>query len=185
MSSVYDIEGMEKFLSKWENKVEHAWGVCFFPGLAYYGAGFREKGLALLRRTEPLLAEASCRDKIYGGLMGMYCHDGSREDVYRLWNLCKDFLSFDSFGYSDIIKTFTMKGDLDVAHEVLEEWDTGGGDLDLADFGLRKRYVKEEAEKVVNMLGKKEESKWESLTQKLERAWWRTKRIEKRRGGRE
>lgn len=166
MTSVYDIEGMEKFLSKWEKKVEDAWAVCFFPGLVYIGAGFREKGLALLRRTEPLL-HGSCREKIYGCLMGMYCREGEREDVYRLWNLAKDVLSFDSFGCSDIIKTFTMNGDLDMAHEVLEEWDTGGGDLDLADFGFRKRHVKEEAEKFVNMLGKKQ-SKWESLAQKLQ-----------------
>ncbi|KFK40444.1 hypothetical protein AALP_AA3G373900 [Arabis alpina] len=169
MSSPYDIQGMDKFLSKWEMMVECPWAVCYFPGLVYCASGFKEKGLALLRRTEPLLAEAACKEKLYGCLIAMYCHAGAREDVYRLWNFCKDFLSFESFGCSEIIKTFTEKGDLDGAYEVLEEWDTGGGDLDLADFGLRKRYVKEEAERVVNMLGKKE-SKWESLTQKLEKS---------------
>lgn len=72
-----------------------------------------------------------------------------KERTFTVSGTClRTYLSFDSFGCSDIIKTFTMKGDLDGAHEVLEEWDTGGGDLDLADFGFRKGYVKEEAERL-------------------------------------
>ncbi|XP_024016070.1 pentatricopeptide repeat-containing protein At2g20710, mitochondrial isoform X2 [Eutrema salsugineum] len=165
IASIKDVEGMENFLSKWEKRME-PWTTCFFPAFLHLQLGSREKGLALLRRTEELVEDAS-RETIYGCLMTAYCQEGEREDVIRLLNLAKAHgISFDSFKCSEIIKAFTTKGDLDTAHEVMEEWDTGAGDLGLADFGHRKRYVKEEADKVLNMLGKKE-CKWESLREKL------------------
>ncbi|CAH2051126.1 unnamed protein product [Thlaspi arvense] len=166
IANVLDREGMENFLSKWEKKME-PWATYFFPACLHLQLGSREKGLALLRMAESLV-EDRCREHIYGCLMTAYCHEGEREDVYRLLRLAKEHgISFDSAKCSDIIKAFTMKGDLGVAHEVLEEWDIGADDLGLADFGHKRRFVKEQAEKVVDMLGKKE-SKWESLTEKLQ-----------------
>ncbi|CAN8270974.1 unnamed protein product [Cochlearia groenlandica] len=165
LSSLYDIQGMERFLGKWKHMMD-PWVTLYFPGLLYIGAGSVHKGLALLRKTEKLELNESCRKTAYEGLMKVYCHLGERDDVYRLWNLAKDHnISFDSSKCSDIIKAFTRTRHLD---EVLEEWDDENVDLGLKDFGLEKRYAKEEAEKVVNTLEKKKEgSKWESLATKL------------------
>jgi pentatricopeptide repeat protein len=162
MASVVDVQGVEKFLSKWEVMIQDKWTTFYFPGLVYIRAGFMEKGLALLRRSETFVDDG-CREIIYGCLMTVYCNENLTEDVYRLWNLAKDYgISFDSSRCSDIVKAFTKKGDLD---GVMEEWNECPN-LDLMDFGLQHRCVKEEAEKVVDMLGKKE-SKWESLAHKV------------------
>ncbi|XP_010497624.1 PREDICTED: pentatricopeptide repeat-containing protein At2g20710, mitochondrial-like, partial [Camelina sativa] len=147
----------------WEGMIQEKWVTFFFPGLAYIQAGCKEKGLALLRRSEPLVGAASCRDTIYGGLMLAYCAENLTNDVYRLWNLAKAYgISFDSSTFSRIITSLTKTGNLD---EILQDWDECPS-LDLKDFGFQNRCAKEEAEKVVNMLGKKE-SKWESLAHKV------------------
>ncbi|EFH62558.1 hypothetical protein ARALYDRAFT_319921 [Arabidopsis lyrata subsp. lyrata] len=162
MASDLDVQGMEKFLSKWEVMIQEKWTTFYFPGLVYLRAGFREKGLALLRRSEPSVGDRA-REIIYGCLMTAYCSENLTEDVYRLWNLAKDYgISFDSSKCSDIVKAFMKKGDLD---EVMEEWDECPN-IDLMDFGLQHRCMKEEAEKIVDMFGKKE-SKWESLALKV------------------
>ncbi|EOA30473.1 hypothetical protein CARUB_v10013598mg [Capsella rubella] len=162
LASVQDVQGMERFLSKWEHMIQVKWVTFYFPGLIYMQAGSKEKGLALLRRTEPLVND-SCRESIFGCLMTAYCGEDQTDDVYRLWTLAKGYgISFDNSICADIIRAFTKTGDLD---EVLEEWDECPN-LDLKDFGFQKRCAKEEAEKVVNMLGKKE-SKWESLSHKV------------------
>ncbi|XP_010467778.1 PREDICTED: pentatricopeptide repeat-containing protein At2g20710, mitochondrial isoform X2 [Camelina sativa] len=163
IASVLDIQGMERFLSKWEGMIQEKWVTFFFPGLAYIQAGSKEKGLALLRRSEEPLLGAACRDSIYAGLILAYCSENLTDDVSRLWNLAKAYgISFDSSTCSRIISSFTKSGNLD---EILQEWDDCPS-LDLKDFGFQNRCAKEEAEKVVNMLGKKQ-TKWESLAHKV------------------
>ncbi|KAL1219386.1 Pentatricopeptide repeat-containing protein [Cardamine amara subsp. amara] len=159
IASVIDVQGMEKFLSKWGKMIKEEWTKCYFSGLVYIRAGSKEKGFDLLRITEQLVDDDR-RETIYGCLMIAYCNEGKREDVYRLWNLAKHHnISFDSSTSSDMIKALTKITDLD---EVLEECPN----LDMVNFGLQNRNVKEEAEKAVNMLGKKE-STLEALAHKL------------------
>ncbi|XP_010497626.1 PREDICTED: pentatricopeptide repeat-containing protein At2g20710, mitochondrial-like, partial [Camelina sativa] len=147
----------------WEGMIQEKWVTFFFPGLAYIQAGSKEKGLALLRRSEEPLLGAACRDSIYAGLILAYCSENLTDDVSRLWNLAKAYgISFDSSTCSRIISSFTKSGNLD---EILQEWDDCPS-LDLKDFGFQNRCAKEEAEKVVNMLGKKQ-TKWESLAHKV------------------
>lgn len=166
-SCVKDTVGMDKFLNKWGDRME-PWATCFFPACLYMELGSIDKGLSLFRKTEELLDDDS-RKSMYGTLMRVYCHRGDREDVYRLSNLAKRHgVSFDTDVSSEMIKFFAMKNDFDGAQEIMEEWDTGAGDLGLSDFGHRKRCMKEEADKAINILGKKWESKWESLTDMLE-----------------
>ncbi|RID52565.1 hypothetical protein BRARA_G00019 [Brassica rapa] len=166
-SCVKDFVGMEKFLNKWRDRME-PWATCFFPACLYMELGSLDKSLSLFRKTEELLDD-DCRKNMYGALMRVYCHKGEREDVYRLSNLAKlHGISFDATVTSEMIKFFALKHDFDGAHEIMEEWDTGAGDLGLSDFGHRKRCMKEEADKAINMLGKKWESKWESLTDMLQ-----------------
>ncbi|CAA7014010.1 unnamed protein product [Microthlaspi erraticum] len=162
IGSVPDSEGMHIFLNKWGKKIK-PWATCFYPACLQLRVGSRVRGLDLLRRTEYLLDDGS-RARMYGLLMKLYCNEGETEDVYRLWNLAKERgISFDSSTRSEMIKAFTSKGHLDRAHEVLQELDTGATDL-----GLQRRHLKEAAEKLVDMLGKKE-SKWGSLTHKLQK----------------
>ncbi|KAL1219387.1 Pentatricopeptide repeat-containing protein [Cardamine amara subsp. amara] len=165
-ASVMDVEGMEKFLSEWEKTIdeedEEKLSYSYFPGLVYIEAGYKEKGLALLRKTEQLVDD-DCRELLYRRLMTEYCDDGTREDVYRLCNLAKHHkISFDSSTCSSIIKALTKISDLD---KVLEDWDEYPN-LDMVDLRPQNSHVKEEAEKVVNMIGKKE-SKLETLARKL------------------
>ncbi|KAJ0242726.1 hypothetical protein HA466_0206540 [Hirschfeldia incana] len=170
-SCVKDTAGMEKFLDKWRDRIE-PWAACFFPACVYMGLlGSVDKSLSLFRKTEELL-DGDCRKNMYGALMRVYCQIGDREDVYRLSNLAKrhGILSFDSTVSSEMIKFFATKNDFDGAQEIMEEWvDTGAGDLGLSDFGHRNRCMKEEADKAINVLGKKWESKWECLTDRLQR----------------
>ncbi|KAG2323650.1 hypothetical protein Bca4012_059119 [Brassica carinata] len=167
-SCVKDSVGMENFLNKYGDRME-PWARCFFPACLYIGLGSIDKSLSLFRKTEELLND-DCRKNMYGALMRVYCNYGDREDVYRLSNLAKRHgISFDTSVSSEMIKFFAMKNDLDGAHEIMEEWDTGAGDLGLSDFGHRNRCMKEEADKAINILGEKKESQWESLTDKLQR----------------
>ncbi|CAH8343067.1 unnamed protein product [Eruca vesicaria subsp. sativa] len=166
-TSVKDSVGMERFLAKWGDRME-PWATCFFPGCLYMGLGSIDKSLSLFRKAEELLDD-DCRKNMYGALMRVYCLHGETEDVYRLSELAKRHgVSFDATVSSEMIKFFAMKNDFDGAHEIMEEWDTGAGDLGLSDFGHKIRCMKEEADKAINMLGKKE-STWESLTDMLER----------------
>ncbi|KAF8054663.1 hypothetical protein N665_1321s0009 [Sinapis alba] len=166
-SCVTDSVGMENFLTKWGDRME-PWATSFFPACLYLQLGSVDKSLSLFRKTEELLDDA-CRKRMYGALMRVYCQHGEREDVYRLSNLAKRHgISFDTTVTSEMINFFAMNNDFDGAHEIMEDWDTGAGDLGLSDFGHRNRCIKEEADKAIDMLGKKKESKWESLTVNLQ-----------------
>ncbi|CAL9246937.1 unnamed protein product [Arabidopsis halleri] len=156
--SEFDVTGLEKYLNKLEEK--------------------RPKGfaLAMLRKSEPLLVTNEYYDilgpiRVFGALRIIYMRLGEKEDLRRLWNLAKDMKAFKFINeYTCMILSFWLKDDIDGAHQVLEEWDTGEHRYfevkikDILDFSQCRKLVIQGTELMVN--GMFEEHKEEEENKK-------------------
>ncbi|XP_010431207.1 PREDICTED: uncharacterized protein LOC104715504 [Camelina sativa] len=165
--SEYDVNGMEIFLNKLEEKRPK---------------GF---GLAMLRKSEPLLVNDEYYDilgeKVYRYLMLIYRRIGEKEDLRRLWNLAKDRKVFDTIGqYTLTIAIFWFKDDLEGVHEVFEEWYSGEHRFlevktkDILEFDhYRKRVIQDTKSKVKDMLeDHKEEGERKKTAMEVRQNGW-------------
>ncbi|KAL0695546.1 hypothetical protein Bca4012_062726 [Brassica carinata] len=105
------VEAMETFMKKWSG----------------------EEGIKLGRETMAAVAKAYSKagsiDKaieLYGGV------EGSKEEVYRLWNECKKNEKLEDYWYKTVIASLLKLDDIEGAEKVYGEWKPVGPNLDLS-----------------------------------------------------
>ncbi|KAE8736388.1 putative pentatricopeptide repeat-containing protein [Hibiscus syriacus] len=125
-ASSYDIEGMEKFLTRMENDAEISmdWNAYVIASNAYLKAKLTVKALQMLSRAEQLVPQSS-RKHAYEVFLTIYTNLGRKEDVYRIWNLYRNLGKFFNSGYLCMISSLVKLDDLDGAEKVLAEWEIG------------------------------------------------------------
>ncbi|KAL5793791.1 hypothetical protein ACOSP7_002385 [Xanthoceras sorbifolium] len=120
-----DIEGMEKLLSKMavDPHLTLDWNVYVGAAKWYMKAGLIEKGLTMLRKSEHLISGKSKR-LAYETLLSLYATAGDKDEVYRLWNLCKNLGKVYNSAYLCMISSLTKLDDIDGAERIFKEWES-------------------------------------------------------------
>ncbi|CAK7349800.1 unnamed protein product [Dovyalis caffra] len=116
-----NIEKMEKLLMKMERDPRINWKVCVAAAKGYLKAGFTEKALTMLKRSEQLI-KGNEGSYAYKNLLSLYADTGNKDELYRLWNFYKNKAGFDNSGYSHMISLLMKSDEYDSAEEVWEEW---------------------------------------------------------------
>lgn len=121
-----DIEGMEKLLMWMEaNPMATVdWLTYATAANCYLKAGDFEKATTMLKKSEQL-ARGMMRRPAYESLQTMYAAIGNKDDVYRLWNRCKNFKNPPNSSYISMLSSLVKLDDIDGAGKILEEWESG------------------------------------------------------------
>lgn len=153
-----NIEGMEKLLMKMEGDplVDMNWNAYVVAANGYLKAGFREKCLPLLKRSEDLITGES-RRFAYQILLTLYASMGIKDEVYRIWNLYKNIGRFYNEGYLCMMSSLLKLDDIEGAEKILLEWEsrTTRFDIRLPNLLLTaycKKGLMEKAEAFINKL---------------------------------
>ena len=119
-----DIEGMEKLLVKFETDtvVNSYWNGYIAAANAYLKAGFKEKAVNMLKKSEQFM-KGTLRRFGYEILLTLYATVGNKADVYRIWDLCRTLDGkFLNAGYVCMISSLLKLDDMDGAEKTFEEW---------------------------------------------------------------
>ncbi|KAL8139155.1 hypothetical protein V2J09_005156 [Rumex salicifolius] len=129
-----DIRGMEIFLGKIERDPLHTfdWIVCVAVANGYRKAGLIDKCVVMLKRVEGL-AIGQSKKRAYQFLLTFYGHAKKKEEVYRLWEMCKSRWSVHNKGYLYLVSSLVKADDLEGAENIIEE-----GDFERAEALLNK-----------------------------------------------
>lgn len=119
-----DMDGMEKLLTKMKTdpSIKMDWHAYVSVSKGYIRAGDMEKALATLKKSEKLI-HVRKRKLAYEILMTLYASVGSKDEMYRIWDLCKKNEKFSNVTYVCAISSLAKLDDLDGAQKLWEEWE--------------------------------------------------------------
>ncbi|KAJ4837316.1 hypothetical protein Tsubulata_031456 [Turnera subulata] len=117
------VEQMEKLWRRMEGDplVTIDWQPYVTAANAYLKAGLIDKAVTMLRRSEKL-AGYKTRRRAYESILNSYAAAGNKDEVYRVWNLCKRIKMFSNSSYLCVISALSKVNDIDGAESVWEEW---------------------------------------------------------------
>lgn len=121
-----NIDEMDKLLAKME--VDHGktldWLTYSAAADGYIKAAHFDKSFAMLKKSEQLIKGKS-KIFAYESLLSKYAAIGKKGDVYRIWNICKDFNGSRNSTYISMLMSLSKLNDIDGAEAILEEWESG------------------------------------------------------------
>ena len=157
-----NIDEMEKLLAKME--VDHSitlnWLTYSVVADGYIKVGQFDKALIVLKKSEQLIRGKSKR-AAYQSLLTKYAAIGKKDDVYRIWNICKSLNGSRHSTYISMLMSLSNLNDIDGAETTLEEWESGNTCFDVRiPNGMVSAYCKngmlEKAEAYVRRLLKRD-----------------------------
>ncbi|KAJ1389745.1 Tetratricopeptide-like helical domain superfamily [Sesbania bispinosa] len=121
-----DIDGMEKLLDQLEADpvAPVDWVIFCIAADGFTKAGQFEKSLAMLKKSEKLIKGKMMR-VAYESLIIKYAAIGKKDDVYRIWNMCKMLKPSRNSSYISMLTALSELNDIDGAERILEEWESG------------------------------------------------------------
>ncbi|KAF2307709.1 hypothetical protein GH714_031077 [Hevea brasiliensis] len=124
-AAVSDIEGMEKTIKKMESdsRVVLDWAIYAAAASGYTKAGFVDKALEMLKKSEGLITGKK-ENSAYNILLTQYAATGKKDEVLRLWELYKKKAKIYNRGYFSIISALLKFDDLESAEKIFEEWES-------------------------------------------------------------
>lgn len=124
--NINDIDGMEKLLANMEvdRGVILGWFLYSVAADGYIKAGQLDKSLAMLKKSEQLIKGKSKR-AAYESLLTKYAAIGKKDDVYRIWNICKNLNGSHNSVYISMLTALSKLNDIEGAERILEEWESG------------------------------------------------------------
>jgi len=127
-----NIDEMEKLLAKIE--VDHSitlnWLTYSAVADGYIKADQFDKSLIVLKKSEQLIRGNSKR-AAYQSLLTKYAAIGKKDDVYRIWNICKSLNGSQNSTYISMLMSLSNLNDIDGAETILEEWESGNTCFDV------------------------------------------------------
>lgn len=127
-----NIDEMEKLLAKME--VDHSitlnWLTYSAVADGYIKVGQFDKALIVLKKSEQLIRGKSKR-AAYQSLLTKYAAIGKKDDVYRIWNICKSLNGSHHSTYISMLMSLSNLNDIDGAETILEEWESGNTCFDV------------------------------------------------------
>ncbi|KAK0590291.1 hypothetical protein LWI29_025038 [Acer saccharum] len=120
-----NIEGMEKLLSRMAVNPDLTldWHVYVTAAKWYLKAGLIEKGLTMVRKSEPIISGKSKRIA-YETLLTLYATAGEIDEVYRMWNLCKNLGKVYNSSYLCMISSLMRLDEINGAEIIFKEWES-------------------------------------------------------------
>ncbi|KAF1898893.1 hypothetical protein Lal_00019014 [Lupinus albus] len=127
-----DINGMEKLLMQMEADpvVTVDWLTYSIAANCYIKADQFDKSNAMLKKSEQLV-NGKIRRNAYESLLTMYAAIGQKDDVYRVWNMCRNLNRSQNSSYVCMLSALAKLNDIDGAEKILEEWESGNTCFDI------------------------------------------------------
>ncbi|XP_027347449.1 pentatricopeptide repeat-containing protein At2g20710, mitochondrial-like [Abrus precatorius] len=119
-----NVDEMEKLLTQMEADplARVDWFTFSSAAHCYIKSGQFEKSLAMLKKSEQLIKKKKKR-AAYESLLTMYAAIGKKDDVYRIWSMCKNLNSSRNSSYISMLTALAKLDDIDGAERILEEWE--------------------------------------------------------------
>ncbi|GAB2274800.1 hypothetical protein Dimus_009575 [Dionaea muscipula] len=117
-----DVKGMESFVAKMEVDPSYTlnWRDYVLVANGYVQAGVFDKAIVTLNRAERLAIGVS-KKIAYHNLLTMYARAKSADDVYRLWDAYKGLFDVHNKGYTCMVSSLIILGDLEGAEMIAYE----------------------------------------------------------------
>lgn len=117
-----DVKGMESFIMKMEADPCYRvnWQDYAIAANGYLKSGLVDKAQVSLKKAEQL-AVGKSKKNAYHTLLTMYARVKSRDDVYRLWDSYKGSFVVYNKGYTCMVSSLVILGDLEAAEKVVDE----------------------------------------------------------------
>ncbi|XP_057455676.1 pentatricopeptide repeat-containing protein At2g20710, mitochondrial-like [Lotus japonicus] len=124
--TINDIDEMEKILAQMEvdPRATVDWFTYCTAADGYTRADQFEKSLAMLKKSEQLIQGKVTR-VAYEYLLTRYAAIGKKDDVYRIWNMCKNLNHSRNSSYISMLTALLRLNDVDGAERIVEEWESG------------------------------------------------------------
>ncbi|WJX69256.1 hypothetical protein P8452_53528 [Trifolium repens] len=169
-----DIEGMEKLLMQMETDPMATvdWYTYSTAANGYMKVGIVEKALAMMKKSEHSVNDQT-RRTAYESLLTMYAAIGKKDEVYRLWNRCKNIRNSFNSSYLCMLSSLVKLDDIEGAEKILQEWESRNTIFDIRIPNMMitaycKRGLFDKAESYIKRLlddGKKlDGSTWDRLS---------------------
>ncbi|KAA8524403.1 hypothetical protein F0562_010806 [Nyssa sinensis] len=119
-----NISGMEKILNRIEEDPYCVvdWKVCSVAASGYLKVGLIEKALTMLKRMEGTMYPVR-ENLAFEHLLSLYASAGSKNDLYRVWNIYKP-LNVRGASYSVMITSLAKLDDIEGAEKIFQEWES-------------------------------------------------------------
>lgn len=127
-----DTRGMEELLAKMEvdSSATLNWFTYATAADGYTKAGQFDKSLAMLKKSEQLI-KGKARRAGYESLLTKYAAVGKKDEVYRIWDMCKNLNGSRNSSYISMLTALSKLDDIDGAERILEEWESGNTCFDI------------------------------------------------------
>ncbi|CAI8592610.1 unnamed protein product [Vicia faba] len=127
-----DIEGMEKLLMQMEADpiATVDWYTYATVANGYMKAGNVEKASLMLKKSENLV-NGQNRRIAYESLQTMHAAIGNKDEVYRLWNRCKNLRNSLNSSYLCMLSSLVKLDDIEGVEKILQEWESGHTSYDV------------------------------------------------------
>ncbi|WCJ34110.1 Tetratricopeptide repeat (TPR)-like superfamily protein [Euphorbia peplus] len=120
-AAVMDTNGIDKIVRMMESDPEIPEWTSYTAAATGYGkAGLLDKALKMLKKAE---ACSKGNYAAYNNLITHYAKIGRKDDVLRLWSVCKKGRVYNK-GYMRVLKSLVMLGDYEMAEEIFNEWES-------------------------------------------------------------
>ncbi|XP_059668604.1 pentatricopeptide repeat-containing protein At2g20710, mitochondrial-like isoform X2 [Cornus florida] len=152
-----ETEGMDRILQRMESDpmIGLDWNAYAVAASGYMKAGLVDKALAVLKKSERLIANSKKNHLAFEFLLTQYAATGNKDEVLRLWELYKKTEKIYNKGYMSMISSLLKFDDLEGAKKIFEEWESSELNYDfkvpnfLISFYCRKGLM-EKAEDLIN-----------------------------------
>ncbi|KAK7401962.1 hypothetical protein VNO78_13868 [Psophocarpus tetragonolobus] len=122
--AITDIKGMEKLLMQMEADplVTMSWYAYSAAANGYRKVHNFEKATAILKKSEHLARGKTSR-LAYESIRTMYALIGNKDEVFRLWHMCKNLKKPNNSTYVSMLSSLVKLDDIDGAEKILDEWE--------------------------------------------------------------
>ncbi|GAU27160.1 hypothetical protein TSUD_104690 [Trifolium subterraneum] len=127
-----DVEGMEKLLMQMEADPVATldWYTYATAANGYMKVGIVEKATEMMKKSENSVNNQT-RRIAYESLLTMHAAIGNKDEVYRLWNRCKNLRNSFNSSYLCMLSSLVKLDDIDGAEKILQEWESGNTRFDI------------------------------------------------------
>lgn len=129
-----DVKGIDNILRRAESNHQDVfdWAVYAVAANGYTKAGFVERALAMLKKSEGLaMLTFKGRSRAFDYLLTQYAAIGKKDEVVRLWECYKEKDKVYNKGYRSVISSLLKFDDIDSAEKIFDEWESRELNLDI------------------------------------------------------
>ncbi|KAL6567411.1 hypothetical protein OROGR_001079 [Orobanche gracilis] len=129
-----DALGMDRIVGIMESGPQdtvHCWKTSVIAAEGYLRMGLIDKALVIMKKLEGKLTANKNDDFMFVFLFKLYAEAGKKEELHRIWQLCKKKSNFATNKvYISMMRSLGKFGELEEMEKILEEWYSSGLSID-------------------------------------------------------